>query len=37
MPAWVKSAVDGWTASAEINSGFLFRPVNRGDVVIGPS
>lgn len=36
MPAWVKNAVDGWTASAEINGGFLFRPVNRGDVVIGP-
>jgi integrase len=36
MPAWVKNAVDAWTTVAELAGGYLFRPVNRGDAVIGP-
>jgi len=31
MPAWVKVAIDAWTAAAEISSGPVFRPVNRSD------
>jgi site-specific recombinase XerD len=35
MPAWVKVAVDAWTAGAELTVGFLFRPVNRADRIQG--
>ena len=31
MPAWVKVAIDAWTAAAGITAGPVFRPVNRGD------
>ncbi len=35
MPAWVKVAVDAWTAPAAVTDGQVFRPVNRGDRVSG--
>jgi site-specific recombinase XerD len=35
MPAWVKNAIDAWTAEAAVTDGHLFRPVNRGDQVSG--
>lgn len=35
MPAWVKNAIDEWTAEAAAADGHLFRPVNRGDQVRG--
>jgi site-specific recombinase XerD len=35
MPAWVKNAIDAWTAEAAVADGHLFRPVNRGDQVRG--
>ena len=35
MPAWVKVAVDSWTAAAGVTEGYVFRPVNRSDVAIG--
>src|ERR1700690_1020193 len=35
MPAWVKNAIDAWTAEAAVAAGHLFRPVNRGDQVRG--
>jgi integrase len=35
MPAWVKNAIDAWTAVAGVTEGHLFRPVNRGDQVSG--
>jgi hypothetical protein len=35
MPAWVKAAIDGWTAAAGIQSGAVFRRVNRGGHVWG--
>jgi site-specific recombinase XerD len=35
MPAWVKNAIDTWTAAAEVTDGHLFRPVHRGDQVAG--
>ena len=35
MPAWVKNAIDAWTAEAGVTEGHLFRPVNRGDQVCG--
>jgi site-specific recombinase XerD len=31
MPAWVKVAIEAWTAAAGISTGPVFRPVNRGD------
>jgi len=33
MPAWVKVAIDAWTAPAAVVDGYVFRPVNRGDQV----
>ena len=33
MPANVKVAIDRWTAAAGIEDGYLFRPVNKADVV----
>ncbi len=35
MPAWVKVAIDGWTAPASITTGHVFRPVNRAGAVTG--
>lgn len=35
MPMWAKAAIDQWTAAAGIDSGYIFRPVNRGDRVWG--
>jgi integrase len=35
MPAWTKNAIDVWTAEAGITEGHLFRPINRGDQVLG--
>ena len=35
MPAWVKNAIDAWTAIAGVAEGHLFRLVNRGDQVCG--
>jgi site-specific recombinase XerD len=35
MPAWVKNAIDAWTEEAGVTEGSLFRPVNRGDQVVG--
>jgi integrase len=31
MPNWVKVAIDAWTSTAAIESGRVFRPVNRAD------
>jgi integrase len=33
MPTWVKVAIDGWTAAADVAVGYVFRSVNRGDRV----
>ena len=33
MPAWVKVAIDAWTAPASVVDGHVFRPVKRGDKV----
>jgi integrase/recombinase XerD len=33
VPANVKVAIDRWTAAANIMAGYLFRPVNKADVV----
>src|SRR5450755_4489587 len=35
MPAWVKVAIDAWTARAAVSDGVVFRPVNRADKVQG--
>jgi len=35
MPAWVKVAIDAWTAPAGVVDGYVFRPVKRGDKVQG--
>ena len=35
MPNWVKVAIDGWTSSAEVVAGLVFRPVNRADHLAG--
>ena len=35
MPAWVKVAIDAWTAPAGVVDGYVFRPVIRGDQVRG--
>lgn len=35
MPAWVKNAIDAWTAEAGVADGHLFRPVSRGDRISG--
>src|SRR5437773_3405277 len=33
MPTWVKVAIDGWTIAAGVAEGYVFRPVNRADIV----
>src|SRR5216684_1525415 len=35
MPTWVKVAIDAWTLPAGVADGYVFRPVNRADVVAG--
>ena len=35
MPAWVKIAIDAWTSAADLKTGHVFRPVNRGDELQG--
>ena len=35
MPAWVKVAIDAWTLAADLITGHVFRPVNRGDELQG--
>jgi site-specific recombinase XerD len=35
MPAWVKVAIDAWTAAAGVANGHVFRPLNRGGTVTG--
>lgn len=35
VPAWAKKLLDEWLAAAGIQSGTVFRPVNKGDVVAG--
>lgn len=35
MPNWAKSAIDGWVNVANIEEGFVFRAVNKGDNIMG--
>lgn len=35
MPSWTKTAIESWTYSANINEGFIFRRVNKGDNLMG--
>ena len=35
MPAWVKVAIDAWTAASSVAVCHVFRPVNRGGTVTG--
>jgi len=35
MPAWVKVAIDAWTAITELSDGSVFRPLNRADRIGG--
>jgi integrase len=35
MPAWVKVAIDAWTAAVGVADGHIFRAVHRGDKVQG--
>jgi len=35
MPSWTKSAIDSWTAAAEIVSGIVFCAINKGGRVTG--
>ncbi len=35
MPSWAKSAIDSWLHSANIEDGFIFRRVNKGDNLMG--
>jgi integrase len=35
MPTWVKVAIDAWAVKAGVTEGHVFRPVNRGDRVVG--
>src|SRR5271168_864685 len=35
MPTWVKVAIDAWTSAAAIFDGYVFRPVNRANQVLG--
>jgi len=37
VPEWVKSAIDGWMAAANIRSGRLFRCVSKTGSVWGPA
>jgi len=35
MPSWCKALVDRWAEAARIDSGLIFRPVNKGDHLAG--
>lgn len=35
VPYWVKVAIDTWTTVAEVADGHVFRPVLRGDRIVG--
>ena len=35
MPVWVKVAIDAWAVRAGVTDGYVFRPVNRADQVVG--
>ena len=35
MPNWTKAAIDGWSKTAGVTEGQVFRAVNRGDRVVG--
>lgn len=35
MPAWAKKTVDEWAAAARLTGGYLMRPVNKADRVVG--
>src|SRR5271156_6927760 len=35
MPAWVKVAIDAWTAPGGVGEGYVFRPVNRAGSLTG--
>jgi hypothetical protein len=35
MPTWAKVAIDVWATKVDITEGRMFRPVNRGDCVVG--
>ena len=35
MPTWTKVAIDAWATAAGVTTGHVFRPVNRGDRVVG--
>ena len=35
MPTWVKVAIDAWASPAGVAEGYVFRPVNRANRVIG--
>jgi site-specific recombinase XerD len=35
VPTWVKVAVDAWTVGVSLTDGYVFRPVNRSDMVAG--
>jgi integrase len=37
MPSWAKHAVDTWTTAAGIDSGLIFRSINKSGVVKGTS
>ena len=37
MPTWTKVAIDAWAAKAAVVAGHVFRPVNRGDCIVGDS
>lgn len=33
MPPWTKNEMDRWIGAAAIDSGLLFRPVNKGGML----
>ena len=35
VPAGVKARLDAWLSAAGITTGRIFRPVNKGDVIVG--
>jgi hypothetical protein len=35
IPAWVKTAVDAWTAAAAITNGPVFRAINKAGHIWG--
>lgn len=35
MPSWAKAVIDSWTYASKIDSGFIFRRVNKGGNLMG--